>query len=377
MKTSERVSVFKSGVSYTMVPTRGRASFLTVCVERFKGESSKHMLMRLEDIMIKQNAYPLIQWVFGGINPVSRIKDISVEQYIRFTPSPVIWLNGDGNPNAKVTCAQAFAIIRPRLSVSRLTSKQATPAVFYSDAYGEYGYIGGTIGLECEKSTPPEAQTEAALEAIRTLCRFDGAKVTDIARTWFYLDRLLVWYDAFNVARTDFFKKTEIFKHIVPSSTGIGAINADGAAVSLSAFIVKSPSGEVKSEAVPSPMQCPALDYKSSFSRAHLITHPDYKMLLVSGTASILPGGESAYETDCYKQVELSMQVVKAIMDEQKFNWLDVTRAICYFKNIDDVPHYLTYLEKNNIPDFPTLYVQTDVCRDELLFEIELDAIQV
>jgi len=46
-----------------------------------------------------------------------------------------------------------------------------------------------------------------------------------VARTWLYLDNLLDWYDDFNVVRTSFFRKHDVFRGLVPASTGIGGSN--------------------------------------------------------------------------------------------------------------------------------------------------------
>lgn len=372
------MSYFGEGVEYTVVPLKSGTALMTLCGEKLKGESNTAFYARVAKILKKEKASPLLQWVFGGIHPETRAKDAATERMVRDASCPVIWLNGDGNPKPGVTATQLIAIIKPKTKVQSTKIGKGTAITSYSDEFAEFGFIGGSLNIEAEQTGDVAKDAEASFEAMRALCHFcHNANFRDIARTWLYLDKLLDWYDEFNVVRTAFFKKMEIFtKGIVPSSTGIGAINQDGSSTSLSAFIVKPLSKKVKVAAVPSPLQCPALDYKSSFSRAHLVTHPDYKLLMISGTASILPGGESEYIDDCPKQIDLTMKVVEAILKAQKFKWSETTRAICYFKDIKDVKHYHDYLKRKKIPDFPTTCVQVDVCRDELLFEIELDLVK-
>lgn len=379
MRQDGRFSFFETGLEYTVVPLKSGSALMTVCVEHIKGETPPDMYRRLYRIIKKYKATPLMQWIFGGIHPVTRKTDVVTQRFVRDAEWPVIWLNGDGNPKPGVTSTQLIAIINPEKAVKAVRLGKGTPMVTYNDAHAQFGYIGGSLNLNAENDESVSAQADAAFEAMRTMCHFcHDAKFTDIARTWLYLDKLLVWYDDFNVVRTDFFNKMRIFTEgIVPSSTGIGAINQDGSSTSLSAFVVKPLSDKVKVEAVPSPLQCPALNYKSSFSRAHLITHPDYKQLLISGTASILPDGESEFIDEPYEQIKLTMQVVDKILEAQKFEWSEVTRAICYFKDYKDVAYYHEFLEKHHLPDFPTICVQADVCRDELLFEIELDAVKI
>ena len=70
------------------------------------------------------------------------------------------------------------------------------------------------------------------------------------------------------------------------------------------------------------------------------------------------------------------MKVVHAILASRGMNWTDVTRALAYFKRAEHAPIFDKYRAENNVPPFPAVIVQNDICRDELLFEIEVDAIQ-
>jgi enamine deaminase RidA (YjgF/YER057c/UK114 family) len=198
----------------------------------------------------------------------------------------------------------------------------------------------------------------------------------DVVRTWFYLDRILDWYDAFNHVRTCFFAEQEVFDHLVPASTGVGGKNGGGAALVADAVAVQPKNDRIEIQAVPSPLQCPALEYGSSFSRAVELAAPDHRRLVISGTASIEPGGETVHVGDIGKQVALTMDVVQAILRSRSMDWGDVVRGVAYFKNGRDLPLYDTYCSSKGLPDFPFASVQGDICRDDLLFEIEVDAIQ-
>ena len=128
---------------------------------------------------------------------------------------------------------------------------------------------------------------------------------------------------------------------------------------------------------IPSPLQCPANDYKSSFSRAVEVTHPEYRHLLISGTASITCEGKTANIDDLSKQIDLTMSVVKAIIVSREMNWDHVVRGIVYFKDIEDNTLFQTYCDDNMLPDMPLTMIQADICRDDLLFEIEIDALAI
>ena len=58
-------------------------------------------------------------------------------------------------------------------------------------------------------------------------------------------------------------------------------------------------------------------------------------------------------------------------------SFADTVRGIAYFKNIADVPMLAQYCRENHLPKMPFAISHSDVCRDELLFEIELDAVTV
>jgi hypothetical protein len=58
-------------------------------------------------------------------------------------------------------------------------------------------------------------------------------------------------------------------------------------------------------------------------------------------------------------------------------NWGDVSRAIAYFKDINDSPMLKQYCRENNLPHMPIAVAHGDICRDDLLFEIEVDAVQI
>jgi enamine deaminase RidA (YjgF/YER057c/UK114 family) len=140
---------------------------------------------------------------------------------------------------------------------------------------------------------------------------------------------------------------------------------------------VQAPEGSATVREVPSPLQCPSLEYGSAFSRAVLLTEPGSRRMLVSGTASVEPNGRSAHAGNLPKQIELTMEVVRAILASRGFDFCDVTRATAYFKNIQDMSAFEAWQAEHDLEFLPLVVAQADVCRDELLFEIELDSIML
>jgi hypothetical protein len=69
------------------------------------------------------------------------------------------------------------------------------------------------------------------------------------------------------------------------------------------------------------------------------------------------------------------MDAVKAILHSRGMNWNNLVRGIAYFKNMAYLPIYKRVAF--NIPRFPLAVSHADVCRHDLLFEIEIDAVQI
>jgi enamine deaminase RidA (YjgF/YER057c/UK114 family) len=200
-----------------------------------------------------------------------------------------------------------------------------------------------------------------------------GMTLSNIVRTWLYLDKILDWYGPFNQVRTEIFTQRGVFSKGVPASTGVGATNPYGAAVIASAWAVEPFSSGLQIREVASPLQCAAHSYGSCFSRAMELVTPTHRNLLVSGTASIGQNGRSLRARDLLGQVNLTMEVVKAILNSRNMGLKNATRAVAYFKRIADAPVLTTWCCENNVA-LSVIVVEADICRDELLFEIELDA---
>ena len=130
----------------------------------------------------------------------------------------------------------------------------------------------------------------------------------------------------------------------------------------------------MKIREVESPLQCSARDYRSSFSRAVEITHPNFRHLIVSGTAGIEYGGKSAFVGDLDRQINLSLDVAEAILKSRGMDWDDTLRAVAYIKDFSCAGEFRKIQKKRGLEKLPCVAIQADVCRDDLLFEIELDA---
>ena len=243
----------------------------------------------------------------------------------------------------------------------------------WEDGLADYCLLAGV--LPSDLSAPRGEQAAAVFRETEGLLAEAGMTFAHVVRTWLYIDRVCEWYGEFNAARTAFFESRKVFDTFLPASTGIGSANLDGAAITAGAIAVKPKDGRVRAEIVDSPLQEPAMAYRSSFSRAAEIFWPDERLLFVSGTASIQPHShEVAFVGDIGKQVDCTMNAVRAILESRGYGWKDVSRAIVYLKDASYLAAWRSWLSSRGLPSGFAAETVCDVCRDEWLFEVELDA---
>jgi enamine deaminase RidA (YjgF/YER057c/UK114 family) len=285
---------------------------------------------------------------------------------------PVTWVEGVGPVRKNLTGTQVYAI--SGISVQPVQLDGRVIGGVFEDDNAVYCLLGDLRPTDI--SRPREDQARATFESIETVLGTIGMDFSNVVRTWFYIDEILAWYTEFNTVRNKFFEQRGVFGGVVPASTGIGVINHADAALVGEAFALKAKnSHHVGISAVGSPLQCPAIDYKSSFSRAVEVVLPDHRRLYISGTASIDPAGATAHVGDVKKQIALTMEVTGAILESRGMGWADTSRAIAYFKDIESAPLLDKYCRREGLGHMPIAVAHGDICRDDLLFEIELDAV--
>ena len=254
-------------------------------------------------------------------------------------------------------------------------AKQTDFGMMSKDEWGDYALVKGVGPADC--SAPPYDQSLSAFENLNAALGDFGMDFSDVVRTWIYADGILSWYPDLNRARDTFFRAHGVFDRFVPASTGIGWSCGDGAKIVLGAFAAHGGKpGNIVRTPLPSPLQCPALEYGSSFSRAAELRTPGWRRVLVSGTASILPGShEVAHVGNINAQIDCTMRAVEAIYSSRGMSLRDVSGALVYLKNESYRAAWDRWLATHHeFPQAHTRSIVADVCRPEWLFEIESDA---
>jgi enamine deaminase RidA (YjgF/YER057c/UK114 family) len=336
--------------------------FKTITVNFLERVTGSELSSYVGELLREYNVSPVLLIVSGGI--AEGVDSILNEM-------PTIWIKGDQCHDEFITSLQLIgSSVKPTYHKNK--SGRCTTA-YLSDQNGEYAWFGNIIAQDISLSRAE--QTKDAFTLFNRVLNEVGMKFIHVARTWIYLDQLLDWYDDFNVLRTEFFNQEDVFNHLVPASTGIGACNVDGSAIIMGGF-ANLPKGDHATVVAPvlSPLQCPAWDYKSSFSRAISVTSGSDQQIMISGTASIEPGGLTVHLDDIENQIELTMKVIDGMLQEVDMSFADVTRATAYCKEACYLSAFKAWLEKNNLAEMPVAFSHADVCRHDLLFEVELDA---
>ncbi len=258
--------------------------------------------------------------------------------------------------------------------VSPVLNDGRTIGFQFEDEHAVYCYLGNlvptTAGLDGAQ------QTREVMFAIKAGLETVGMTFRDVLRTWYYLDGILSWYDDFNRARTTFFNEHDVFSRLMPASTGIGIANASGQLVLAKVHACRAKSDQFQVRVADSPLQGSAYAYGSAFSRAVEIATPAGRTLHISGTASIAPGGETEYLDDVCAQIRRTLEVVEAILQHAGMGWSDAVRGIAYFNTAAELPLWAAARVAHSLPAQVELVVHADICRTDLLFELELEAVR-
>jgi len=220
------------------------------------------------------------------------------------------------------------------------------------------------------------SQAYSSFKLLAEIIRDQNIGLNGLARTWLFLESILEWYNTLNKVRNEFFAEEGINNALVPASTGIGLGNIHSRCILINALCIGSEAKGDLIRTVESPLQCSATDYRSSFSRAVEIKHHSSRRLLVSGTASISEEGNTLHKNKFIQQVDHTLKVVRAMLGEENYEWNDIVRSIAYFRYPEDIKLFKEFCLENDIDSTYILPVAGTICRDDLLFEIELDAVK-
>ncbi|HEX2972234.1 MAG TPA: Rid family hydrolase, partial [Tepidisphaeraceae bacterium] len=229
--------------------------------------------------------------------------------------------------------------------------------------------------------TSPEAgdgarPTRATFQKAEALLQQAGADLRNVARTWFFMDHILDWYGQFNQARTEVFVSRGVIgapgtENRMPASTGIGVSPALGAKCSLDLLAVVGGNDLVRRYHAAG-KQRSAYEYGSAFARAAEVVMPAGKAVYVSGTAAIDADGATCHVGDAAGQVQMTLENVVAVLRQMGCEPRDAVQAMAYCAT-PEVREVFESCWQRELP-WPWVTLIGDVCRPDLLFEVEVTA---
>jgi len=218
------------------------------------------------------------------------------------------------------------------------------------------------------------AQARIMMQKGDTILRKFGADFLSVPRTWMWLKDILSWYDDFNHVRTKFFTEWDLVgpgtRQSMPASTGIGLGPANGGHCAMDLTAVLEPADSTQYLQAAGKQQC-AMEYGSAFSRASKAITPAGHTVFVSGTASIDTDGQTTHIGDAAGQIKTTIENVRAVLADMNCGDDDVVHVIAYCKTTEVEKVFNAY--KNTLA-WPWITVICDICRHDLLFEIEAAA---
>jgi enamine deaminase RidA (YjgF/YER057c/UK114 family) len=230
---------------------------------------------------------------------------------------------------------------------------------------------------------PANAQPLQAKRMIRRAAEIlesQGASYGDVVRTWFYLSDILAWYPDFNRARTAVYGQFGILPGQdngllrLPASTGILGEVASGAAGALDLLAVAGPvESRPLVRQLRNPGQQDAYKYGSAFSRGALMDQGDVILMQVSGTAAIDEQGQSLYPGDVRAQIDCTFDKIAALIGQEGATLEDIAAACVFVKHPGDALVYRERAAARGLEELPAVVMVADVCRPELLFEIDAE----
>jgi enamine deaminase RidA (YjgF/YER057c/UK114 family) len=269
-----------------------------------------------------------------------------------------------------------------------------TSSALKSGSYGDIQYhvnddfLFGVISLPESASlpadvTPLQHTTDLAYRQIFALMK--ELDYSQIYRFWNYMADIngishgVERYRQFNAGRKDAYLATsQEVDDRFPAACALGL--ADGP-LSIAFLLGRQPS-----IAIENPRQISAYEYPEeygaatpSFSRATLLHTELSALLFISGTASIV-GHQTQHPLDVIAQTRetlLNLETVIAeanrILGRQKFNLNEIFFRV-YVRYAADLPLIQNEMQRYLNSTIKAVFIQADICRQELLLEIEATA---
>jgi len=277
-------------------------------------------------------------------------------------------------------------------------SHNSIPYIILESETGKELWAGGISSYSDPADTRRAA--EKAFNLMVEILDKEQMSLNDIVRQWNYIGDILKTgskhqnYQIFNEVRSEYYHRYRNIKGY-PAATGVG-MKHGGVILDCCAM---RPHEQVMIKPVDNPNQVSAYNYgqkvlkgvadkgKSGkhppqFERGLLIANEHHSTLYISGTASII-GQETIGDGDIEKQTIITIENIRKLSDPARISNL-ISRPVPYGETFSLVRVYIKrqsdfslvrQICNSYFPGIPAIYIEADICRDDLLIEIEGEAL--
>jgi len=242
------------------------------------------------------------------------------------------------------------------------------------------------------------ARSVNAFGRMRDTLASRGFRYDQIVRTWLYLGDIVgpeadtQRYKELNRARAEFYQDLRFLRRhlpsgldglVYPASTGIGVSDRE---VMMSCVALATDRADVLTVPLENPLQTSAFRYEThyspespKFSRAMAVASPQALAVLISGTASIVQS-ETRCTGDAAGQTQQTLDNIQALIAGENLarsgipgaapTLDDLVLARVYIKHAADYAKVRAICERR-LGELPIIFAVADVCRPDLLVEIE------
>jgi enamine deaminase RidA (YjgF/YER057c/UK114 family) len=123
------------------------------------------------------------------------------------------------------------------------------------------------------------------------------------------------------------------------------------------------------------PLQLDAFRYGSAFARGSIVKNGNMNLIEISGTAAIDEHGVSLHPGDIRAQIDCSLDKVQALLEQEGAGLRDICSATVFVKQPEFAQIFYEMATARGLENFPCVCIVADVCRAELLFEIDAEAV--
>lgn len=245
----------------------------------------------------------------------------------------------------------------------------------------EYLMLHGIYGMQ-DNNTDPYGQALQMFEKTNCILKENDFEFKNVIRTWIYLNEILKQYNEFNKARNLKFKEFGLISGEIqdnyyeelymPASTGIGCNNVYKSSGIMDVFAIKKKENSILTIINETgKKQKSAYRYGSAFSRSMVIENDRSKYIYLSGTASIDDKGETVYLDDIVNQIEMTGSVIEALAKKENFDFSNLCEGTVFLKKAEYIADYEAFCQKHGLTKLPCVITVANVCRDNLLFEMD------